>query len=436
MASSYVQAAAALAPQAPSTYTVRSGDTLGEIATRELGAVSQWRAIWNLNRDIIPNPNLIHAGQVLKLPGGAATPAPAPAPSSDTTTYTVKAGDTLAGIASKALGRANRWAEIWALNRDQLASPSLIHPGQLLKLPGSAAEVTPDTEPEAEPTPDGGDAADTPAGEFWMYTVQTLDTLSFIAEKTLGSSGRWSEIWEANKDQIPNPSAISVGMKLKIPGKQSSGGGSSTVTPPAAGGGVDVGSLSPVEQIAYSVYQKRGEYIAEQAARLGFESAVAGGVLITESSGSGYGSSGKLKIRFEPHIFHGYTGSWVADSHASQAIEYQAFENAKAIDAAAAFKSISMGAAQIMGFNAESVGYTDAAEMFEAMQVSEIAQLDGLFDFVAGRPVLVSAAQNKDWHTFAKYYNGPGYMAGGYHIKLANYYAAYKAVEQLPIDAS
>ncbi len=442
---SYEQASAALAPQGPATCTVRPGDSLAAIAARELGSQGRWRDIWNLNREVVPNPNLIQPGQVLKLPGSAAggvaseAPVAAPAPATD---YVVQRGDTLAAIASRALGAASRWPEIWALNKGQLASPSLIYPGQVLKLPGSAAVEVTEPAPgpaEEEASGAGGGAADTPAGEFWTYTVQTLDTLSYIAQKTLGSSSRWQEIWQANKEQIPNPSVIKVGMQLKIPGKEgsaSSGGGAKVGPPGGSTGGVDVANLSPVQAVAYKVYQKRGAYIAEQAGKLGFESAVAGGVLITESSGSGYGSSGKLKIRFEPHIFHGYTGSWVADSHQSQAAEYQAFEAAKAINEAAAFKSISMGAAQIMGFNAESVGYTNAAEMFDAMQVSEVAQLDGLFSFIAGRPVLVSAAQSKDWHTFAKYYNGPGYLKGGYHIKLANYYEAYKAVEQLPADVS
>jgi hypothetical protein len=43
--------------------------------------LNRWREIYDLNRNVIgPNPNLIHPGQVLKLPGGAQAPSPAPAP--------------------------------------------------------------------------------------------------------------------------------------------------------------------------------------------------------------------------------------------------------------------------------------------------------------------------------------------------------------------
>lgn len=50
-------------------------------------------------------------------------------------TYTVKAGDTLSGIAKAHLGDANGYTKIFEANRDQLSDPNLIKPGQVLKLP-------------------------------------------------------------------------------------------------------------------------------------------------------------------------------------------------------------------------------------------------------------------------------------------------------------
>lgn len=50
------------------TYTVKSGDTLSGIAQKQLGKASRWREIFEANRDQIDNPDLIHPGQVLKLP--------------------------------------------------------------------------------------------------------------------------------------------------------------------------------------------------------------------------------------------------------------------------------------------------------------------------------------------------------------------------------
>ena len=51
-------------------------------------------------------------------------------------TYTVKAGDTLSHIAKEHLGNAGAYMKIFELNKDQLADPDKIKPGQVLRLPG------------------------------------------------------------------------------------------------------------------------------------------------------------------------------------------------------------------------------------------------------------------------------------------------------------
>lgn len=48
------------------TYKIKSGDTLGSIAFKQLGSTAKWREIAELN-DIV-NPNKIEVGQVLQLP--------------------------------------------------------------------------------------------------------------------------------------------------------------------------------------------------------------------------------------------------------------------------------------------------------------------------------------------------------------------------------
>ena len=59
-------AAAPAAAASGSTYTVRSGDTLSRIAAAQ-GVAGGWQALWALNRDAVPNPNLIQVGQTLAL---------------------------------------------------------------------------------------------------------------------------------------------------------------------------------------------------------------------------------------------------------------------------------------------------------------------------------------------------------------------------------
>jgi len=56
------------APAAPRTYVVVSGDSLSKIAKREYGSADKWHQIYEANRDIIKNPDLIFPGQTLHLP--------------------------------------------------------------------------------------------------------------------------------------------------------------------------------------------------------------------------------------------------------------------------------------------------------------------------------------------------------------------------------
>jgi nucleoid-associated protein YgaU len=50
------------------------------------------------------------------------------------------------------------------------------------------------------------------------YVVKAGDTLSKIAQEVYGDGNRWREIFEANKEQIENPSLIRAGWELDIPG--------------------------------------------------------------------------------------------------------------------------------------------------------------------------------------------------------------------------
>lgn len=50
-------------------------------------------------------------------------------------TYTVKAGDTLSGIAKSELGDGTAYMKIFNANKDVLSDPDKIQPGQVLKIP-------------------------------------------------------------------------------------------------------------------------------------------------------------------------------------------------------------------------------------------------------------------------------------------------------------
>jgi len=54
--------------KATQVYEVVAGDTLGAIAKRYYGNAGQYMKIFEANRDILDNPNLIKVGQKLTIP--------------------------------------------------------------------------------------------------------------------------------------------------------------------------------------------------------------------------------------------------------------------------------------------------------------------------------------------------------------------------------
>lgn len=56
------------APAKSTTYTVKAGDTLEKIAAQVYGDGSQWRSIYQANRESLKSPNRIYPGQKLAIP--------------------------------------------------------------------------------------------------------------------------------------------------------------------------------------------------------------------------------------------------------------------------------------------------------------------------------------------------------------------------------
>ena len=50
------------------TYTIASGDSLSKIAKHFYGDANRWREIFEANRDVIKDPDLIYPGKTIKIP--------------------------------------------------------------------------------------------------------------------------------------------------------------------------------------------------------------------------------------------------------------------------------------------------------------------------------------------------------------------------------
>ena len=60
-------------------------------------------------------------------------------------------------------------------------------------------------------------AAPTPSNAPRAYTIKSGDTLSAISNRFYGTSSRWIDIYQANRDRLSSESAIRVGQEIRIP---------------------------------------------------------------------------------------------------------------------------------------------------------------------------------------------------------------------------
>ena len=141
---------------ASSNYTVRSGDTLSGIAQRNSVSLG---ALLDANPQYRSNPDLIHPGQNVRIPGGDGN-------SGASSNYTVRSGDTLSGIAQR---NGVSLGALLDANPQYRSNPDLIHPGQNVRIPGGGSSPSPQPNPNPGPDP-----APQPGGNGPTYASYTV----------------------------------------------------------------------------------------------------------------------------------------------------------------------------------------------------------------------------------------------------------------------
>ena len=167
-------------------YTVQAGDTLSGIASRYGVSVEE---IASINGST--NPNLIYPGEVLKIYPEEKRE------SRDTnriefySTYIVKSGDTLSGIAAEFNTTVSELVDL-----NDISNPNLIYPGEILKIPDIKGESSKSVSSKQY---------------IKTYIVRRGDTLYGIAQRFGTTVAKLVQL-----NGISNPNLIYPGQVLKI----------------------------------------------------------------------------------------------------------------------------------------------------------------------------------------------------------------------------
>lgn len=175
-------------------------------------------------------------------------------------------------------------------------------------------------------------------------------------------------------------------------------------------------------------------YLVMLAAKIGCHPADLEAISIVESNGFGWFKDGRIKILFEKHWFYkNLTDTKLRDAAVKAGLARKAFikpsdggykdqSNADAryrlllraiaLDEEAAFRSISMGKFQIMGFNYALCGFSSAKEMWEKFIDSERNQIQAFATFLEKKG-LFPALRSRDFAKIEAVYNGGG-LNGAY----------------------
>lgn len=185
--------------------------------------------------------------------------------------------------------------------------------------------------------------------------------------------------------------------------------------------------------------------IETAAARLGVEAAALAAVADIESGLKAHAPvDGRAEplIRFEGHYFDRRLAGTAREearrqglatpeagkvkNPASQAARWKLLARAATIDRKAAYESTSWGLGQVMGAHWAWLGYASVDALVAEARSGAGGQLRLMARYI-DKAGLAPALGARDWATFARGYNGPGFRRNDYDGKLARAHARHAA---------
>lgn len=147
--------------------------------------------------------------------------------------YLVESGDNFCAISKKVYGSEKYYRALAALNRDRVADPCRMYPGLIVVAPPREvleqqhAALIPKPKVQVEAKAEKPHAAKKvtalPSGIFLddkgavCYRVGKGDTISEIAQAYLGRESRKAQIYNLNRESLPDPDKLRLGQELRLP---------------------------------------------------------------------------------------------------------------------------------------------------------------------------------------------------------------------------
>lgn len=160
-----------------------------------------------------------------------------------------------------------------------------------------------------------------------------------------------------------------------------------------------------------------------------------------EAAGKAFDSKGRPTMLFEPHVFYRNLPTAIRDAAVRAGLAYPKWIPSKypkdsyprlieamKIDEDAALKACSIGLSQVLVENHLSAGYDTPQGMWQAFMDDEEEHVEAMLRFILANGIDDDLRAER-WAVVARVYNGPGYAANRYDVKMAAAFAKHQGRE-------